>query len=59
MSVECTQSFIIPRSVSVSWAMVLGSPVSVSWVLSRPQTDLIARNLKLQSLEAEVSEDGE
>jgi len=54
---EYTQSHIQQQSVSVSWALVLGSAVSASWVLSRPQTQIIARNPELHLITGEVRED--
>jgi hypothetical protein len=45
-----------PYSVSLDWAAVLGSPVSASWVLSRPQTEINGRSTEDEQLTSEVKE---
>jgi hypothetical protein len=45
-----------PYSVSLDWAAVLGSPVSASWVLSRPQNAIIGRSTEDEQLTSEVKE---
>jgi hypothetical protein len=45
-----------PYSVSLGWAAVLGTPVSASWVLSRPQTEINGRSTEDEQLTSDVKE---